>query len=246
MKNNLTRRSGSRLVLGCVSSLTMLGFACSEGQGLGDLLLVPIGGEWGDCAGTLFYLLLSALFLLSAFRERLGHLQAGIFLLLSALQAGRESGRQLGLGFAIVAMIVLMQRGWFIRRRRLKAAIASAFGCAIFLGPALASGGGDRELLPAAIWWASYVVVVLGLSRHRYLSALGPRKGLLKLADYKLTARESRIVRMRLLGLSSKEVAAELSISDSTVRNVLSTAYRKLGIENWEALLSMGERYTVE
>ena len=32
----------------------------------------------------------------------------------------------------------------------------------------------------------------------------------------------------------------------STVRNVLSRSYRKLGIDRCEDLMAMGERYTVE
>jgi DNA-binding CsgD family transcriptional regulator len=245
MKDMNTHNRGPQRVLGFISSLAMLGFASSESVESGESCLV-LFDEPAAFPLAALYLLFAALFLVTALFVSLGTIQVGLFFLLSALQATRSSGRLYALGFAIVAAILLLRRGWFFRKPMVKAVLVGGVGCATFLGPLFASGQSASVLMPALIGSSVFVIVVLGMARGRFLSAFAPKKRVLRLADFKLTSRESLIVKMRIAGKSVKEIALENHVADSTVRNALAFSYRKLGIEGGDALMAIGERYTVE
>ena len=231
--------------MGFFGSLTMLGFASSESVEPSESFLL-LSDQPLSVSPAPIYILFALFFLATAFWTSLGAIQVGLLLLLSALQATHVSARLHGLGFALVAAIVVLRRGWFIRAPMAKAALLSCLGCLALLGPVLAAGKGFRELVPSLFGASAFVVFVFGLAQGRVLAAFAPKKRVLRLSDYKLTPRESRVVRLRLAGKSAKEIAIEDEIALSTVRNALSLAYRKLGIEGCDALMAIGERYTVE
>jgi DNA-binding CsgD family transcriptional regulator len=222
----------------------MLGFASSESVEPSEALCF-LFDESAVVPLASVYLLFSVLFLASAILVSLGAVQVGFFFLLSALQATRSGARLYGLGFAIVAAILLLRRGWFFRRPKVKAVLVAGMGCGTLLGPIFMSGQGIRSLVPALIGAFVFVIIVLGLARGRFLSALAPKKGVLRLADFHLTAREISFVKSRIGGKSPKDIALECDVATSTVRNGLSMAYRKLEISGADELLAIGERYTV-
>jgi DNA-binding CsgD family transcriptional regulator len=240
-----THNRGPQRVLGFISSLTMLGFASSASlePGGADLIFIE---ESAVVPLAYVYVLFAALFLATALIVSFGAVQVGLLFLLSAVQATRAGARLFGLGFAIVAAIILLRRGWFCRKPMAKAALVAGIGCIAFLGPQLASWKGIRAFVPSLIGSSVFVIVVLGLARGRVLSAFAPKKRILRLVDFKLTRRERMVVKMRFAGKSNKEIASECRIAVSTVRNVLSSVYLKLGLEGEDELMAMGERYTVE
>jgi len=63
--------------------------------------------------------------------------------------------------------------------------------------------------VPAFISASIYTFLVFGLARSRFLSALAPKKPMFRLADYKLSKRESQVVKARLQGKTVKELAIE-------------------------------------
>jgi DNA-binding CsgD family transcriptional regulator len=245
MKEINTHNRGLQQGLGFICSLYMLGLAGSE-------LVEPSSSYIPflvDSAGfplPLVYASFAIAYFLTGIFVSLGAVQPVLFFLLAALQATRGSGRLYGLGFAVVAAIILLRRGWFFRSAARKAILVALFGCAALVGPLLGSAAGRRALWPALVGAAVYVVVVAALARGRFCAALAPKKRVLRLSDFKLTAREHRVIKLRVSGMSVKEIAHEIGIAHSTVRNALSTSYKKLGLECGEELLAMGERYTVE
>jgi DNA-binding CsgD family transcriptional regulator len=245
MKQINTHNRGLQKVFGIVSSLTMLGLASSESVEPSESALALLDEVSVTSLGS-FYLLIAVFFLASAFLVSLGAIQAGLLFVLSALQATRSFAGLNGLAFAVVAAIILLRRGWFYRRPMVKAVVAAGIGCAALVGPLLFLGRGLPALLPAFFGSAVYVIVVFGMARGRFLAALAPKKRVLRLSDYNLTARESRFVKMRIAGKSVRQIAEENFIAISTVRNGLSNAYHKLHIEGAEVLMAIGERYTVE
>jgi DNA-binding CsgD family transcriptional regulator len=230
--------------MGFVSSLTMLGLASSESVEPSDSCL-DLLDEGAALSLASVYSLVAALFLVTAFFASLGAIQPVLFFLLSALQATISPARLYGLGFAIVAAVILLRRGWFFRRPMAKASLVAGIGSFALLCPLLAPGRGARALVPALIGAAVFVIVVLGLARGRFLSAFAPKKRVLRLADFNLTSREMLVVKMRIAGKTAKEIATANDIALSTVRNALSLSYRKLGIGGVGTLMTIGERYTV-
>jgi DNA-binding CsgD family transcriptional regulator len=245
MKTLSTHNRDAQRVIGLVGSLTMLGFACSEGAESGGTFLFALD-EGAVVPAASAYLLFAVLFAASAVFISRNVIQVALFFSLSALQSGQADALHFGLGFAVVSAMILLRQGWFFHGPMIKAAVVSGVGGFTLVLPPLASGARGRALLPALIWAVAYVIIVFGLARGRYLSALAPRKRVLRLADFHLTDREKRVVKLRIAGKSAKEIAAENNIALSTVRNVLSLSYHKLGIAGGEALMAIGERYTVE
>lgn len=150
------------------------------------------------------------------------------FFLLAAMQnAGDPSGFH-GLGFAIMAFVALFRQGWFFRDSQRRAFAAA--------------GAGSALLAPAAV----YSIMVFGLATARFLSALAPRKQVLRLREHDFTERQAIVTLGWLIGTSARDLAEEHNISVNTVNSILCVAYHKLGLGSREALMAMGERYRIE
>jgi DNA-binding CsgD family transcriptional regulator len=192
------------------------------------------------------YAVLGLLFLASCRFIFLGPIQAGLYFALTGVQTADSFNSFYGLGFAAIAAFILFRRGWFVRDSGKKAAWVSAVGAALLLLPIALSGKPLLAQAPALISAGMYATIVYGLARGKVLSALGPKKAILRLKEYKLTKRETQLVKQRLLGKSAKVIAYECGLASSTVRTALSLAYRKLGLACGDELRALAERYRVE
>ena len=223
--------------LGIASTLVVVGMAgtAAEAEEFLDFplerltIIVALG-----CIGGVF--------LASAFWLRLGPAQPILLFLLAAFGAWRGFDSLDGLGFDLAAAVTLTRQGWFCRFPLARGAIAAIVGAAMIILPAYARGSG--ALAPVCLT-AVYVGATLALARGRLLAAWTPKKRQLRLTDYKLSPREREIVRLRLCGNTVKEIAYDRGLAESTVRNKLSYAYRKLGLECAEDLAALGERFTI-
>ena len=111
--------------MGLLCSLAMLGLASSEGVEPSEPL-IALCEEAAILPLWLVYLGFAALFLATAGFASLGAFQVWLFFSLSALQSSRSSARLFGLGFAVVAAVLLFRRGWFSRKPAAKAALAAS------------------------------------------------------------------------------------------------------------------------
>jgi DNA-binding CsgD family transcriptional regulator len=79
------------------------------------------------------------------------------------------------------------------------------------------------------------------------LARLRPSRGeTLRLESFRITPRERELVQEFLSGKSMKEISLEQHISYSTVRNVFSSVYEKLGLSGSTELVALGAYYTIE
>jgi DNA-binding CsgD family transcriptional regulator len=187
---------------------------------------------------------LALTFLSSAIFANLGGLQAPMLFALAGIESMSGVDSIDGLGYDFAAALVLLRRGWFIRRPVATGAVIAVLGCIALLSPFVL--GFASAPLSAAFAVAAYGFFVACLARGKTLAAWAPKKRVFRLEDYHLNKRELEVVRLRILGLSVKEIAATEGIALSTVRNKLSIAYRKLGLANMEDLMALGERYLVK
>ena len=192
------------------------------------------------------YLAFALLFLVSARFAFHGLLQAGLFFALAGQQTVASQNSFYGLAFAIVAVLIMFRGGWFLHKTMGRAIPVAAVGSALLIVPIVALNKTPIALAPAFISAAIYSILVFGLAKGRCLSALAPKKRLLRLSDFNLTKREMQAVKAHLQGTTIKEFAYENGIVESTVRNALSLSYHKLGIQGCEELMALGERYRVE
>jgi DNA-binding CsgD family transcriptional regulator len=225
---------GFQKFVGIVGAALQLGLMITDYAEPDDVFFGPV------------YLVFALVLLASARFAFLGPAQAALFFAVSGMQTADTLNSFYGMGFAIVAALVVFRRGWFVHRSVVKAIAITAIGWAFLVLPIVFSGKTPFAQSPAIISALIYGVLVVCLARSRDISAFAPRKRLLRLAEYKLTAREIRIVKARLGGQSVKELATGFGLAESTVRNALSFAYRKLKLNGSEDLMALGERYQVE
>ena len=225
---------GFQIFVGLAGAALQLGLMISDYVEADDVFFGPI------------YLCFALALLLSARYAFLGPVQAALFFAVSGLQTVDTLNSFYGLGFAVVAALVLFRQGSFATRPTAKAVLLSAVGAGLFALPVLLIGKPGLGLAPAGISVGIYIFIVFGLAKGGEMSALAPRKMVLKLSDYKLSPREVGIVKARLGGRSVKELASDFGLAESTVRNAMSAAYHKLNVEGSEGLVALGERYRVE
>jgi DNA-binding CsgD family transcriptional regulator len=234
MKKINIHKPGLRRGFGCIGALLQVGLTICD------------YGEEGLVSLDAVYAAIALLFLASAIFAILGPLQALLCYVLGAIETATSLNCFYGLGFVLLGAIVVFRQGWFLHRPAVKATILAALGCAILVFPIVTSPKPPIYHAAVCIAAAIYSIVVFVLAKGRTLSAFGPKKPIIKLADYGLTNREAQVVKARLRGKTVKEFALEVDLAPSTVRNVLATACHKLGLEDRESLGAMGEKYRVQ
>ncbi|MGA2545269.1 MAG: LuxR C-terminal-related transcriptional regulator [Rectinemataceae bacterium] len=233
MKEQKVHNEKVQSVFGRVGALLQVGFLIADYAEPDGIDFCPV------------YLAFTLLFLASAHFSSIG-LQAGLFFALAAQQTVASQNCFYGLAFAVVAVLIMFRGGWFLQKASGRAFTVAATGSVLLIVPIVVLNKSPIALVPVFICSAIYSILVFGLAKGRCLSALAPKKSILRLADYKLTMREIQIVKAHLLGKTIKEFAYENGLAESTVRNALSLSYHKLGISGGEELMALGERYLVE
>jgi DNA-binding NarL/FixJ family response regulator len=105
----------------------------------------------------------------------------------------------------------------------------------------------DRQTLPYAVVTLVFLMIYLSvlylMFEERlavYLKAPKPR---ISLKEKELSGTERLYIKNITIGKTSKDIAFDYEVSESTVRNTLARAYKKLGIEDKSELAALAERY---
>lgn len=139
-----------------------------------------------------------------------------------------------GFGFFAAGVILLEIREKLAGRRAWKVG-----GLAVYL-----------LAVPAILWGLTSATFILPLFTIVMLGALRlaardikqvkiVTKPRLSLSEQGLSTAEAAYVRSAVAGVSYKEIASNAGISESTVRNTLARAYRKLGVTDKAALVAL-------
>ncbi|MBN1243555.1 MAG: helix-turn-helix transcriptional regulator [Spirochaetales bacterium] len=89
---------------------------------------------------------------------------------------------------------------------------------------------------------AVFTLMVGTLRRSGRPALAGPERPRISLSDAGLAPAERQYVISIIAGETTKEIAAEAGISESTVRNSLARAYRKLGVQDMLGLVALAGR----
>jgi DNA-binding CsgD family transcriptional regulator len=193
---------------------------------------------------ALLYLGAAFLFLASARFAVLRTAQPVLLLAMVPIQTIAGSGVLGGLGFALASALIFLRLGFFKSRGLVKASVLSAAVAAAELGAVFLASHPRALAGPALSCAAIFCLLSHAMAKRKILAVLAPRREALSLGDFELSARELQFLSGRLEGKTSKEIGFEFGVTDSTVRNTLMSAYRKLGIHDARELGAMAERYT--
>jgi len=185
--------------------------------------------------------LIGGIFLLSAFISKLGFLQPVLFLLMVPLGFGDNLESFYGLGFFAVAVLILRQMNFFNHRRTLKLSILLGYLYVVELYFALKSSHFTKSLYPV-FFMTIFLLFLFIMFREQIVIYLKEPKARLSLRERGLSAAERSYVLELSKGKTLKEVAFDYEVSESTVRNTLARAYKKLGVEDKTELVALAAK----
>jgi DNA-binding CsgD family transcriptional regulator len=187
----------------------------------------------------------SFIFALSSLSIALRPLPILGFALMVPIQAWRDPRGLSALGFGMVAIVLLLRNGFFLRRPWIKALGGGAFFALLILLPAYFALQRPLLMLPALAEALAVVAVSFALAKGRILAAFSPKKGVLSLSACGLSWREVAFAHAMMRGEPVKELARRSALTESTVRNTLSTAYKKLGVGGILELRELAVKYKI-
>jgi DNA-binding CsgD family transcriptional regulator len=183
------------------------------------------------------------LFYLSAVRTRLAWIQPVIFLAIAPYSISTDSTSFFGLGLYAIALILLYRLGFYDSRRVLKIFLSFGYFALAEAASVIVRGSNLTYALGAIFFMTVFVVSVYLVFQEKLAVYLKEPKRELSLKEKGLATTERAYTLAFASGRSTKEVAFDFGVSESTVRNTLARSYKKLGVEDKAGLSALAERY---
>jgi DNA-binding CsgD family transcriptional regulator len=188
---------------------------------------------------------IATIFLVSAFVPALAWLQPAIFLAMTpfTLLAGNSSFY--GLGFYAGGILFLFKLGFYERHRAAKVACSIGYLMVAEIVMGLRNGQSIYFCLTPVLFIFAFLFALYLTFRDRIFVYLKEPKPSLSLEAKGLSEAEQVYVHTIIEGRPVRDAALESGVSESTVRNTLARAYKKLGVANRAGLLALAEKYDV-
>jgi len=190
-------------------------------------------------------LLSTLLFALSALVEPLRYLQPALFIFSCPIAIITEPEGLYGLGFYIMGVLLLERAGFFLRNRAPRLLVVLLYLLTVEVVAVVVSKRPLQDAVSPTFFIVAFGVFLWFLYKDRITVILKEPKQSLSLAEKGLSQAEKSFVMATLGGKSQKEIAADFELKESTIRNTLVRAYKKLGIEDRVGLAILGERYDI-
>jgi DNA-binding CsgD family transcriptional regulator len=194
---------------------------------------------------VLSLVIISAFMFASAYVSWLAWFQPVLFLILTPIPALADSASFFGLGFFAVGLLLLFKTGFFDKYRIPKAICAVAYILAIEVIGALRKGQDIYQGLTPTFFILAFIAFLFITFRDRIVVYLKEPKAKLSLEAKGLADAEQHYVRALISGKTVKETSFEFGVSESTVRNTLSRAYKKLGVTGKADMATLAEKYEI-
>jgi DNA-binding CsgD family transcriptional regulator len=182
----------------------------------------------------------------SAYAARLAWVQPLLFLVVTPVNVLSARDSFYGLAFYSVATLLLIKLDFFNRRRVLRSVGCLAYLIAVEVACALRNKEPLIVSIQPVFFIVAFIAFLLLTFRDRIFVYLKEPKPIFSLEKKGLSVAEQIYVRAMLAGKGVKGVALETGVSESTVRNTLARAYKKLAVGNRSGLLSLAQKYTVK
>jgi len=151
-----------------------------------------------------------------------------------------------GLGFFVMGVLLLFRLG-FYERYRLPKLIASIIYLYFWeIWNALRAGRVLLEAFMPVFFVTAFLLMLYFAFSEKLMVYLKEPKQKLSLREKTLSEAERAYVMVLLKGgKNSKEIAFDFEVSESTVRNTLARAYKKLDISDHMGLINLANQYDI-
>jgi DNA-binding CsgD family transcriptional regulator len=190
-------------------------------------------------------LILSAAMFASAFVKWLAWIQPAAFLAIVPIPLLDSTVSFFGLGFFAVAVLLLFKIGFYNRHRILKAIGSIVYILLLEVVSAFSKHEELWEGLLPAFFILGFIFFLYITFRERIVVYLKEPKTKLSLDEKGLSDAEQVYIRAMVKGDNVKEISFKYGVSESTVRNSLARAYKKLDINSKSGLARIAEKYEI-
>lgn len=184
-------------------------------------------------------------FVLSALYGSLRWVQPVVFLVGFGFSVMQSPDSISALGFFVVGVALLERGGFFGRHRARKTILLGALLVSAELYAVIYANESLLLALGPTLFILAFGAFFWFLYRERIVIVLREPKLRLSLSEKGLSPAESSYVRALMQGKSSKEIASDYDIAESTVRNTIARACKKLEVEDSTELAVMAATHEV-
>jgi len=188
----------------------------------------------------------AALFLASLRWHPLRLAQPFVFLLCALIPFSQTTESAFGFGLFAVGLIMLYNDGHLSTQVLPKLVGLGLYFLGLLAVSSIVTTASFRQIVVLFGFTLVFFLYLFLAFQDRFIVFVNAEKPVVRLADYGLSAREVDAVLAMIRGRSIKEAAWDWGISESTVRNSLSRAYRKLGLQDRTQLMTWAESRTVK
>jgi len=184
-------------------------------------------------------------FIASALHEHLNWLQPVLLLFITPLPMFRFGESMFSLGAFSAATILLFRLGFFEKKRILKFILIMSYYyfCQLLVG--ITVGAPLLSLVMPLIFMTIFIMFLLLVFREKWIIYIQNEKPELSLSQLGITKTEAEYLRETLTGKTFKEIAIDMQVKESTVRNTLARVYKKMGVADKAGLATKCEKYLI-
>lgn len=190
-------------------------------------------------------LAISAAMFASGYISKLAWLQPAIFLVVVPIPILSNPESFYGLGFFAVAVLLLFKLDFYKVHGVLKTIGSIVYIVVLEVCSSLISKKDMYTGLMAVIFIIGFLFFLYLTYRERIVVYLKEPKAKLSLDEKGLSEAEQNYIRAMAKGKNVKEISFHFGVSESTVRNTLSRAYKKLAINSKSGLATIVEKYEI-
>ncbi len=184
-------------------------------------------------------LLVIVLLAFSSIWKRWAIVQPILFLVVWILPVSTDHDSVYGLGIFVSGVFLLYKGGYLDTFRKVKFFLLILYLYGVELYFAVYKNGFVPSAFSAVFFITVFLVFMYLMFKDQVIVYLKEKKPELSLSGSGLSEAEAAYVRELALGKSHKEIAADAGVSESTVRNTLARAYKKLQVTDKTALMAV-------
>ncbi len=188
---------------------------------------------------------IAGLFFISSLHLRLGWIQWVLLLGTFPLPILQSYTSFYGLGLYCTGVIIMYKGGYLRKRKRLKIGVLLVYLYVVEIASALNTHRQIERAIAPVFFISTFLAFLYLMFRDRVIVYLKKELPILSLSARGLSASESLYVRGIRDGKSQKEIASDAGVSESTVRNTLARAYKKLEVVDKAGLAALLAQHDV-